>query len=165
MMAANSDVMYAESVKSLKLKSTSRYVAYALTDIVKGLKHYEDGDEIIVHKPFDLVRGKVVVSNKISIVPPMKYLDRCTSEDPDEFVAKHINSTNYTNRVAAQTLQSLISTGTMKHLCFYSVVTNIKDGPGRIEYIIGHDFTGYEDMSTLATDWFLFSQISRPMDL
>ena len=164
-MAANCDILHAETVKGLKLKSTSRYVAYALTDIVKGLKNVVDGDEVIVHQPFGVVRAKTVITNKISIVPPMKYLDRCTSEDPDEFVRKHIDSANYINSITAQTLQSLLFTGVMKHLCFYNVVTNINDGPGTTQYIIGHDFTGYEDMSSLPTDWFLFSQTTRVMDM
>ena len=164
-MAANSDVMYAQSVNRLKLKSVSRYVAYALTEAVKGLKHVEDGRETIVHKPFDVVRNKIVTSSKISVVYPTDYMSLCTSEDPEEFVRNHRHSSNYIYRVLAQTLDSLIRTGIMKHLCFYKVVNKITDTRGSFSFIIGYDFGGYEDMAALGQDWFLFNQTNRTMNM
>lgn len=164
-MAANNDVMYAQSVDRLQLKSFSRYVAYALTEVVKGLKFVENGREIIVHQPFGLVRDKVVTTNTVSMVFPVDYLSLCTSEDPELFVQQNRYSDNYILRTLATTLESLIMTRVARHYCLYKVATKINDAPGTISYIIGYDFGGYEDMAELKQDWFLFKQTKRVMDM
>ena len=148
-------MVQAEQVRFLKLKHTARSVAYILIELLGNfrLDKNEFGD-ITIYKPFDIISGGVKRESSIRIVSPQRYMDMCVCVDHNSFINEYKNNTLHLYRLLCDTLSRLKAMGYLDKLCFYKVISENSDEEG---YILGYDFKGYEDISSLSRDWFFFS--------
>lgn len=148
-------MVQAEQVRFLKLKHTARNVAYILIELLGNfrLDKNEFGD-ITIYKPFDIISGGVKRESSIRIVSPQRYMGMCVCVDHNSFISEYKNNTLHLYRLLCDTLCRLKAMGYLDKLCFYKVVSENSNEEG---YILGYDFTGYEDISSLSRDWFFFS--------
>lgn len=148
-------MVQAEQVRFLKLKHTARSVAYILIELLGNfrLDKNEFGD-ITIYKPFDIISGGVKRESSIRIVSPQRYMDMCVCVDHNSFISEYKNNTLHLYRLLCDTLSRLKAMGYLDKLCFYKVVSENSNEEG---YILGYDFTGYGDISSLSRDWFFFS--------
>lgn len=148
-------MVQAEQVRFLKLKHTARSVAYILIELLGNfrLDKNEFGD-ITIYKPFDIISGGVKRESSIRIVSPQRYMDMCVCVDHNSFISEYKNNTLHLYRLLCDTLSRLKAMGYLDKLCFYKVVSENSNEEG---YILGYDFTGYEDIPSLSRDWFFFS--------
>lgn len=151
----NKDIEFAEQVNSLKLKTTARYIAYCLIELVKGFKIlYPNPLVTSVYRPFPKITGIYKTESNISIVPASMYYNRCAYVDKLDLK----KDLTHTGRILKDLVARLVEMGIMDKLAIYkTLVVNAGTGVGVSEYLLGHDYQ--EELGVVINDtpWFLFT--------